>query len=66
MICKTLLRKCRRFLQDKFNGLTDYFAKKRTMDFSFMRACVEKLVSEEPDLQGKPELDLVFYLGKDI
>ena len=51
---------------DDLLQLTDYFAKKRTMDFSFMRACVEKLVSEEPDLQGKPELDLVFYLGKDI
>lgn len=61
VILKTILRKCRRTLQDKFNDLTGYFPKKKTHGSQFLKDCI---IQFHDSLETKPEqLDLVFYLG---
>jgi hypothetical protein len=60
VILKTILRKCRRTLQDKFNDMTGYFPKKKTHGSQFLKDCIMQF---HESLEGKPEkLDLVFYL----
>lgn len=61
VILKTILRKCRRILQDDFNGLTDYFQNRKMQGHQFLKDCVLRFHDSIPN---KPEqLDLVFYLG---
>lgn len=61
VILKTILRKCRRILQDEFNNLTDYFQNRKLQGHQFLKECVLKYFNF---LNDKPEqLDLVFYIG---
>lgn len=61
VILKTILRKCRRSLQDKFNDLTGYFPKKKVHGSQFLKDCI---IQFHDSLDSKPEqLDIVFYLG---
>lgn len=61
VILKTILRKCRRVLQDEFNDLTDYFTNRKMQGHQFYKDCVMKFFGT---IEVKPEqLDLVFYLA---
>lgn len=61
VILKTILRRCRRILQDEFNDLTDYFQNRKLQGHQFLKECVMKY---HDSLKDKPEqLDLVFYIG---
>lgn len=40
VVQKTILRKCRRFLQDEFNKLTNYFVDKTNFGTSHLRTCI--------------------------
>lgn len=61
VILKTILRKCRRILQDDFNDLTGYFANRKMQGHQFLKDCIQKFHDSIPN---KPEsLDLLFYLG---
>lgn len=61
VILKTILRKCRRVLQDEFNELTGYFANRKMQGHQFLKDCITKF---HDSLPNKPEqLDLLFYLG---
>lgn len=60
VILKTILRKCRRVLQDQFNEMTEYFQSRKMQGHQFLKDCVVKFHDSIPN---KPEgLDLVFYL----
>ncbi len=50
VVCKTILRKCRRLLQDKFNGLTGYLDGKKGKDGSWYKECLVKFLETEPML----------------
>lgn len=61
VILKTILRKCRRVLQDDFNDLTGYFPKRKMQGHQFLKDCVVKFYEAIPN---KPsQLNLIFYLG---
>jgi hypothetical protein len=61
VILKTILRKCRRILQDQFNELTGYFPNKKMHGPQFFKDCIAKF---HDSIECKPEqLDLLFYLG---
>lgn len=61
VILKTILRKCRRVLQDEFNELTQYYQHKKLQGHQFLKDCVTKYFDF---LQDKPQqLDLSFYIG---
>ena len=61
VILKTILRKCRRVLQDDFNALTGYFTNRKMQGHQFLKDCIQKFHDSIPN---KPEkLDLLFYLG---
>lgn len=61
VILKTILRKCRRILQDDFNELTGYFSNRKMQGHQFLKDCIQKY---HDSLTDKPMcLDLLFYLG---
>ena len=61
VILKTILRKCRRVLQEDFNKLTGYFANRKMQGHQFLKDCIQKY---HDSLPNKPShLDLLFYLG---
>ena len=61
VILKTILRKCRRELQNGFNDATKYFQNRKTQGPQFLKECLQKYYNT---LSQKPEqLDLFFYLG---
>mmetsp|Transcript_3718 Transcript_3718/g.4330 ORF Transcript_3718/g.4330 Transcript_3718/m.4330 type:complete len:200 (+) Transcript_3718:240-839(+) len=61
VILKTILRKCRRVLQDEFNEKTGYFANRKMQGHQFLKDCIQKF---HDSLPNKPEsLNLLFYLG---
>lgn len=61
VILKTILRKCRRSLQDEFNEYTGYFSNRKMQGHQFLKDCIQKFYDSLPE---KPEsLDLLFYLG---
>ena len=61
VILKTILRKCRRVLQDEFNQMTGYFSKRKMQGHQFLKDCIQQFHDSIPN---KPEsLDLLFYLG---
>lgn len=61
VILKTILRRCRRVLQDDFNDLTGYFPNRKMQGHQFLKDCVMKFYEAIPN---KPsQLDLSFYLG---
>ena len=61
VILKTILRKCRRVLQDDFNKLTDYFSNRKMQGHQFLKDCIVKYHDSIPN--KPPQLDLIFYLG---
>lgn len=61
VILKTILRKCRRTLQDEFNNLTGYFPKRKIHGHQFLK---DSILKYHDSFSNKPEqLDLIFYLG---
>lgn len=61
VILKTILRKCRRILQDEFNEITGYFSNRKMQGHQFLKDCIQKFHDTIPE---KPEsLDLLFYIG---
>jgi hypothetical protein len=61
VILKTILRKCRRVMQDEFNDMTDYFENRKMQGHQFYKECVMKFFGS---IEVKPQqLDLVFYLA---
>ncbi|CAI2368657.1 unnamed protein product [Moneuplotes crassus] len=61
VILKTILRKCRRVLQDEFNEVTGYFSNRKMQGHQFLKDCIQKFHDTIP---VKPEsLDLLFYIG---
>lgn len=61
VILKTILRKCRRILQEDFNELTGYFSNRKMQGHQFLKDCIQKF---HDSLADKPQsLDLLFYLG---
>lgn len=61
VILKTLLRKCRKYIQKDFNSKTNYLKRKRTMDTGFYKACLLNYLAEE--LQVYPDEKLVIFCG---
>ena len=61
VIFKTILRKCRRELQDQFNEMTQYFPNRKLQGHQFLKDCMVKF---HDSIKDKPEhLDLLFYIG---
>ena len=60
VIFKTILRKCRRSLQDKFNDLTGYFGNKM-LGPQFLKDSILAFHNSINSIPSK--LDLIFYLG---
>ena len=63
MIYKTILRKCRRFIQDEFNGKTSYFSQRKQESSGFLRECVDKFLGNDSYFSDKHG-DFLFYMGK--
>lgn len=61
VILKTILRKCRRTLQDKFNDMTGYFPSRKLKGPQFLKDCIVEFHKTFCDVPE--QLDLVFYLG---
>lgn len=58
---KTILRKCRRELQEEFNALTGYFPNRKLHGHQFFKDCLMQFTDS---LTGKPEqLDVAFAFG---
>jgi hypothetical protein len=61
VILKTILRKCRRVLQDEFNELTGYLTNRKVQGHQFLRDCIQKY---HDSIVNRPvNLDFLFYLG---
>jgi hypothetical protein len=61
VILKTILRKCRRVLQDEFNELTGYITHRKVQGHQFLKDCIQKY---HDSIENKPaSLDFLFYLG---
>jgi hypothetical protein len=61
VILKTILRKCRRALQDEFNDLSGYFQNRKMQGHQFLK---DSIMKYHDSITGKPQqLDLAFYLA---
>jgi hypothetical protein len=58
---KTILRKCRKYYQTKFNETTGYLKQKKKEPCSFYRKCVLQFIEE--NFQFETHLNVSFHLG---
>ncbi len=58
---KTILRKCRKYYQTKFNKITGYLKGKKKEPCSFYRACILKFI--ESSFEFNTNLNVSFHLG---
>ena len=58
---KTILRKCRKYYQTKFNEITGYLKQKKKEPCSFYRKCVLQFIEE--NFQFQTHLNVSFHLG---
>lgn len=63
VVQKTILRKCRRFLQDEFNKITNYYNERTNFGANHLRLCINKFISEIDFFTTRQDLNLEFYLG---
>ena len=63
VVQKTILRKCRRFLQDEFNQVTNYYTQRSNFGAGHLRSCILQYISGIDFFAQRSDLNLEFYLG---